>query len=84
MKKKSIKTLVVTKNNLSNILIDDNLLKTLEKNKFDLKTKHLANLLKVEIDKAGWFNFKDLPQVPTGNISISGKLIESYIEKLNG
>ena len=38
----------------------------------------------VEIDKAGWFNFKDLPQVPTGNISISGKLIESYIEKLNG
>ena len=38
----------------------------------------------VEIDKAGWFKFKDLPQVPTGNISISGKLIESYIEKLNG
>ena len=37
----------------------------------------------VEIDKADWFNYKDLPQVPTGNISISGKLIESYIEKLN-
>ncbi len=37
----------------------------------------------VEIDKADWFNFKELPQVPTGNISISGKLIESYIEKLN-
>ena len=37
-----------------------------------------------EIDKADWFNYKELPQVPTGNISISGKLIESYIEKLNG
>jgi NAD+ diphosphatase len=37
----------------------------------------------VEIDKADWFNFRELPQVPTGNISISGKLIESYIEKLN-
>ena len=37
----------------------------------------------VEIDKADWFNYKELPQVPTGNISISGKLIESYIEKLN-
>ena len=37
----------------------------------------------VEIDRADWFNFKELPQVPTGNISISGKLIESYIEKLN-
>ena len=37
----------------------------------------------VEIDKADWFNFKELPQVPTGNISISGKLIESYIKKLN-
>ena len=37
----------------------------------------------VEIDKADWFNFKELPQVPTGNISISGNVIESYIEKLN-
>ena len=35
-----------------------------------------------EIDLADWFHFKDLPQVPTGNISISGQLIESYIEKL--
>ena len=37
----------------------------------------------VEIDKADWFNYKHLPQVPTGNISISGQLIESYIRKLN-
>ena len=36
-----------------------------------------------EIDLADWFHYKDLPQVPTGNISISGQLIESYIEKLN-
>jgi len=35
-----------------------------------------------EIDVADWFHFEDLPQVPTGNISISGQLIESYIEKL--
>ena len=35
-----------------------------------------------EIDSANWFNYKKLPQVPTGNISISGQLIESYIEKL--
>ena len=37
----------------------------------------------VEIDKADWFNYKQLPQVPTGNISISGQLIESYIRILN-
>ena len=37
----------------------------------------------VEIDKADWVNYKQLPQVPTGNISISGQLIESYIRKLN-
>ena len=37
-----------------------------------------------EIDKADWFNYKELPQVPTGNISISGQLIESFIDKLNG
>ena len=36
----------------------------------------------VEIDKADWFNFKELPQVPTGNISISGQLIESFVDKL--
>ena len=35
-----------------------------------------------EIDSADWFNYKKLPQVPTGNISISGQLIERYIEKL--
>jgi len=35
-----------------------------------------------EIDLADWFHYKDLPQVPTGNISISGQLIESYVEKL--
>ena len=36
----------------------------------------------IEIDKADWFHFEKLPQVPTGNISISGQLIESYLEKL--
>ena len=35
-----------------------------------------------EIDSADWFIYKKLPIVPTGNISISGQLIESYIEKL--
>ena len=35
-----------------------------------------------EIDKADWFHYANLPQVPTGNISISGQLIESYLEKL--
>lgn len=37
----------------------------------------------LEIDKAAWFNYKELPQVPTGNISISGQLIESYLAKLS-
>ena len=37
-----------------------------------------------EIDSADWFHYKELPNVPTGNISISGQLIESYLEKLNG
>ena len=37
----------------------------------------------VEIDLADWFHYKDLPNVPTGNISISGQLIEHYLEKLN-
>ena len=36
-----------------------------------------------EIDLADWFHYKDLPNVPTGNISISGQLIDCYIEKLN-
>ena len=35
----------------------------------------------IEIDKADWFHYDNLPQVPTGNISISGQLIESYLEK---
>ena len=35
-----------------------------------------------EIDSADWFNYRKLPQVPTGNISISGQLIESYIDRL--
>jgi len=35
-----------------------------------------------EIDSADWFHYKKLPQVPTGNISISGQLIESFIEKI--
>ena len=38
----------------------------------------------VEIDKAEWFHYQELPQVPTGNISISGQLIESYVKKLGG
>ena len=37
-----------------------------------------------EIDSADWFHYEELPNVPTGNISISGQLIESYLEKLNG
>ena len=37
----------------------------------------------LEIDKADWFDYKELPQVPTGNISISGQLIESYLAKLS-
>tara|TARA_B100001013_G_C24614827_1_gene444722 strand:+ start:135 stop:992 length:858 start_codon:yes stop_codon:yes gene_type:complete len=36
-----------------------------------------------EIDLADWFNFKSLPQVPPGRISISGRLIESYVDRLN-
>ena len=35
-----------------------------------------------EIDIAEWFSYKSLPQVPSSKISISGKLIESYISKL--
>ncbi len=35
-----------------------------------------------EIDVAKWFHYKSLPQVPPGRISISGKLIESYVNKL--
>jgi NADH pyrophosphatase NudC (nudix superfamily) len=37
----------------------------------------------VEIDQAGWFDIKNLPNVPPSNISISGKLIEAYINKFN-
>ena len=35
-----------------------------------------------EIDVAEWFHYKSLPQVPPGRISISGRLIESYVNKL--
>ncbi|MAS59399.1 MAG: NAD(+) diphosphatase [Gammaproteobacteria bacterium] len=35
-----------------------------------------------EIDIAEWFNYQSLPQVPSPKISISGRLIESYISKL--
>jgi len=35
-----------------------------------------------EIDVAKWFHYKSLPQVPPGRISISGKLIENYVNKL--
>ena len=35
----------------------------------------------VEIDKADWFLYEDLPQVPPGKISISGMLIESFVSK---
>jgi len=35
-----------------------------------------------EIDIAEWFNFQSLPDVPPGSISISGRLIESYVNKL--
>mgnify|MGYP001157419154 FL=1 len=33
-----------------------------------------------EIDEANWFNYLELPAVPTGNISISGKLIEHFLD----
>jgi len=36
-----------------------------------------------EIDKADWFHYKSLPEVPPGRISISGRLIESYVDNLN-
>ena len=35
-----------------------------------------------EIDIAQWFHYKSLPQTPSGKISISGRLIESYVDKL--
>jgi NAD+ diphosphatase len=35
-----------------------------------------------EIDIAEWFHYKSLPDVPPGRISISGRLIESYVNKL--
>ena len=38
---------------------------------------------KVEIDRADWFDINYLPNVPPSNISISGKLIEAYINKFN-
>ena len=33
-----------------------------------------------EIDESNWFNYLELPAVPTGNISISGKLIEHFLD----
>ena len=33
-----------------------------------------------EIDEANWFNYKELPSVPSGKISISGRLIEHFLE----
>ena len=38
---------------------------------------------KVEIDQAVCFDINNLPNVPPSNISISGKLIEAYINKFN-
>ena len=35
-----------------------------------------------EIDIAEWFHYKSLPDIPPGRISISGRLIESYVNKL--
>ena len=33
-----------------------------------------------EIDEAGWFNYLQLPAVPSGKISISGRLIEHFLD----
>ncbi len=35
-----------------------------------------------EIDIVQWFNYKSLPETPSSKISISGKLIESYVKKI--
>ena len=35
----------------------------------------------LEIDSADWFHYSKLPQVPTGDISISGRLIENFVDK---
>ena len=35
-----------------------------------------------EIDIVKWFNYKSLPETPSARISISGKLIESYVSKM--
>ena len=35
-----------------------------------------------EIDIADWFHYQSLPEVPSGSISISGRLIESYVNRL--
>ena len=35
-----------------------------------------------EIDIAEWFHYQSLPEVPPGRISISGRLIESYVNKI--
>jgi len=35
-----------------------------------------------EIDEADWFNPHDLPSVPSGKISISGRLIEDFLNRV--
>lgn len=35
-----------------------------------------------EIDKADWFHYRSLPEVPPAKISISGSLIQNFINKL--
>ena len=35
-----------------------------------------------EIDIVKWFNYRSLPETPSARISISGKLIESYVSKM--
>ena len=35
-----------------------------------------------EIDTADWFHYQSLPEVTPGSISISGRLIESYVNRL--
>jgi len=36
-----------------------------------------------EIDIAEWFHFKSIPEVPSAKISISGRLIQSFVNKLS-
>jgi NAD+ diphosphatase len=36
----------------------------------------------IEIDEAKWFHKDEMPSVPSGKISISGKLIEDYLSRI--